>query len=326
MFKKFSFTVLLSAILLLVTFTMDTSKAKAGYADNPSKLYYDLADKVYSVGKKTNAEIQHEINLEHGPNKFKVIDSVHLDSDDPLKNRHPMASPGNSLNKTGFKAMAVIINPNNPDNPNPSKKLFIAFAGTQDKDDIANAAVTLLNGKTPGQLHQAHLYLNYIYDNFGYKDYQWYFTGHSLGGWLAAKSFLDVRAGITVVGDPKFTHWGPIKKKPSGVYTFNALPVAKTQMTDTQWTANKNLTYHSDVKNLYVDNEWLNSIQDMHPSQLAYIGEEGSVTQYKLPNWKTKFYMPTTPIIDIGLYFAKNLNNDITDKHSLKYLSSSVYH
>lgn len=320
MFKKLSFTILFSAILLLFTSGMDTSKAHAGYADNPSKLYYDLADQVYNVGKKSTADIQHAINLEHGANKFKVIDSVDINSNP----NHPMGAPSYNLDKTGFKALAVVIN---PEIPNASKKLFIAYAGTQDFSDGANAAVSLLTGSTPGQLHQAHLYLNYIYDRFGYKDYQWYFTGHSLGGWLAAKTFLDVRAGITVVSSSKFLHQGPIKKKTiSGVYTFNALPVMKSQMTDTQWTANKNLTYHSDVKNLYIDNEWLNSIEDMHPFSLAYIGEEGPVTKYNLPHYTARNYFPTTPIVDVGLYYTKNFNNDITDKHSLKYLSSSVFH
>ncbi|MCL1696981.1 MULTISPECIES: lipase family protein [unclassified Lysinibacillus] len=317
MLKKLGFTVLLSAILLLVTFTMGTSKAQAGYTDNPSKLYYDLADQVYNVGKKTNAEIQHAINLEHGPNKFKVIDSVDINSNQ----NHPMGAPSYNLDRTGFKAMTVVIA-----DPNGSKKLFIAFAGSENVSDYATAASSLLNGSVPGQVHQAHLYLNYIYDKFGYKDYQWYFTGHSLGGWLAAKSYLDVRAGITVVSNQKFTHYGPIKKKKiSGVYTFNALPVAKTQMTDTQWTANKNRTYHSDVKNLYIDNEWLNSIHDMHPTKLAYIGEEGAVNK-KVPHFTSLSYSPFSPLIDIVNYYRINKNNDIVDYHSRKYLSTSVYH
>ncbi|QPQ35947.1 hypothetical protein [Lysinibacillus sp. JNUCC-52] len=320
MLKKLSFTVLLSAILL-VTFTLGTSKAQAGYADNPSKLYYDLADQVYNVGKKTNAEIQHAINLEHGANKFKVIDSVDINSNP----NHPMGAPSYNLDRTGFKALAVVIN---PDNPNASKKLFIAFAGSEDGSDYATAASSLLNGSVPGQLHQAHLYLNYIYDKFGYKDYQWYFTGHSLGGWLAAKSFLDVRAGITIVSNAKFTHYGPIKKKTiSGVYTFNALSVAKTQMTDTQWTANKNGTYDSDVKNLYIENEWLNSIYDMHSDKIAYIGVKGGVDK-SIPHYSTFGYLQFGLLRDIVAYrnYSDSFYPNINKYHKLTYLNGSVFH
>lgn len=322
MIKKFSFIAIFSVILLVVSSVIDTDTASAGYADNYSRLYYDLADQVYNVGKVSNATLTERINAKHGEGKFKVISSVDVDNNP----NHPMGQPFGGLDKSGFKAMAVVaVN---------SGKVFISFAGSQDTSDYKTALVTLEETK-PGQAWHAHLYLNYIYSMFeNYRNFDWYLTGHSLGGWVAAKTFLDVRsARVIVPSGSGYTYGGPIKKATiSGVYTFNALPVAEYQMDSTQWNANKNRTYHSYVKNLYVENEWLNSVYDMHTDELAYIGTTGGVNavvngaEIKLPYYTSKMYHPGTPSFDLVDYYRINLFNNITEFHGRKYLEYFTYY
>ncbi|MFP7442501.1 hypothetical protein SFC50_02240 [Bacillus infantis] len=325
MFKK-GIAALFSMILLLSVTLVDTNNVQAGYTDNPSRLYFDLSQEAYRVGKDTDAEIAAYINKYHGggrDDKYEVIASVDVNSDP----EHPMGKPVNNLEPSGFKALAVV---KKPAVGSPEGKVFIAFAGTDHGEgrdaDIENAAVSLTEN-TPAQNFHAHLFLNWVYlQNQTYKDYKWYFTGHSLGGWLASKAYLDVRSARSLVNIPPYTNRGPIKKdKISGVYTFNALPISKGQMGATQWNANLNGTYDTDVKNLYIDNEWLNGIYDMHKDEIEYIGVKGSVNE-NLPLYSNNFYWPTTVKVDIAAYWISNRNDVVVQYHGLKYLKYSTYH
>lgn len=309
-FKRLGSVLALSAIILGASLALN-SKAEAGYADNYNSLYYDLSAQVYKVGTLTDAAIQHNINLEHGANKFKVIDAIDVKSEPT----HAMKSPKSSLDNTGFKAMAVVAE--------GSKKLFIAFAGSETAMDYLTAKNILENDK-PGQLIQAHLYLNYIYTKFPeYQNYKWYLTGHSLGGWLAAKTYIDNRADRLAV-DTSMTYGGQIRKATiDGVYTFNALPLIRTQMGETQWNANKNGTYSTDVKNLFINNEWLNAFADMYPQQADYIGFEGSIDK-GLPTYASLGYTPTGITTSVGTYYLYGASTDVKNAHSLSNLKPYV--
>lgn len=312
--------------MLLSVSLMDTNSVQAGFADNYSRLYYDIAAQAYKVGEKTDKEIENYINDRHGDKKFKVIASVDVNSNPD----HPMGKPVYNLKKTGFKALAVV---KEPVNDTDKGKVFVAFAGTQPSlnlSDHKNALVSVEGDNTPGQNYQAHLFLNWLYvQNYNYQKYDWYFTGHSLGGWLASKSYLDVRSAKALVTDPAYTNRGPIKKsKISGVYTFNALPIAKRQISSTQWSANLQGTYNTDVKNLFVDNEWLNSIYDMHPTEINYIGFKGAVDvqKTKLPHYTDRNYRVHGLTQDIGDYYLMNVFHDITEYHGISYLKGHTFY
>ncbi|MGE8080987.1 hypothetical protein [Peribacillus loiseleuriae] len=311
----------LSFVLFVASLATHPSAAKAGYADNYNKLYYDLSSLVYQVNKLSNADIQNEINSAHGANKFKVISAVDVESN-PY---HPMGSP-QRLDNTGFKAMAVVAE--------GSSKLFIAFAGTDlglfvtPTLNDANTARETLTSNAPGQNYQAQLFTNYIYEAYpAYRGYKWYFTGHSLGGWLATKTYLDIRSANWLIPDKsKFTYGGGIKKsKIDGVYTFNPLPTSNKQISTTQWNANKNGVYDTEVKNLYIDNEWLNGVYDMNTDQLDYIGVQGSVNEYVL-SYKYLNYMSKGPTWDVVDYLrqAATAQKDILFAHRLSRLAPYV--
>ncbi|MEB2280091.1 lipase family protein [Lysinibacillus xylanilyticus] len=308
---RFGSVLALSACIFGASLAVN-SEAEAGYADNYNRLYYDLSAQVYDVGDLTDQQIQHNINVLHGANKFQVIDAIDVQAE----YNHPMKSPKSRLDNTGFKAMAVVAE--------GSQKLFIAFAGSQTSEDYWTAKNILENDK-PGQLIQAHLYLNYIYTKFPkYQNYKWYLTGHSLGGWLSAKTYLDNRAARTAI-DTSMTYGGPIRKATiSGVYTFNALPLIRTQMGETQWNANKNGTYSTDVKNLFFNNEWLNAFADMYPQQVDYIGVEGSIDDLKLPTYSSLGYTPTGITSAVGTYWLYGASTAVKKAHGIENFEKQV--
>ncbi|MGA4722124.1 hypothetical protein [Fictibacillus nanhaiensis] len=310
-------TVVTTLVLSIFSlFTLGTSSpAYAGYIDNPSGVYYDLSKHVYKVTGDRNFDeynIESLIDVTQPDNKFQVIDSISVNSG----YSHPASKDNNSstlhvLDRTGFKAMAVVIP--------ASKKLFIVFSGSQDITDY-NTARNIIQADTPGQLYQAQLYVNYIYKNFEeYGHYNWYFTGHSLGGWLAQKVYLDIRAANWVNTSGKYEYGGAIGKgNISGVYTFNALPLLKdSHVNPTQWNANKNGTYNNDVKNLYIENEWLNSIYDMYSYKLDYIGLQGGVDT-SIPRYDEYNYDPSSLSYDIGGYALKSVPSAAHKLASLK--------
>jgi hypothetical protein len=292
------------SLVICVLFS-STSISKASFNENPNGVYLELARRVYDVkGNNIRAnmdEIEDKLNnrLAGGIEKFDVIDTIDVNSN-PY---HPAgASPAgynNVLDTTGFKAMAVVIK--------NSKKVFIVFSGSKDPFDYV-AAERILKSVTPGQLYQAQLYTNYIYQKYSsYKDYNWYFTGHSLGGWLAAKVYLDIRAANWVnPSTTKYKYGGPIGKSHiSGVFTFNPLPIGKLHVSSTQWNANKNGVYDDYIKNLYISNEWLNTLQDMNTLDLNYFGTPGSI------DTGIKEYSEWVPVpslfsyVDAGLLLAE---------------------
>ncbi|MDT0161633.1 hypothetical protein [Bacillus sp. AG4(2022)] len=324
MFKK-GIAALFSMILLLSVTLVDTNNVQAGYTDNPSRLYFDLSNQAYKVGISSDDDIKAYINKYHGggrDDKYEVIASVDVNT----QPNHPMGKPVYGLDKSGFKALAVV---KKPSSGSPEGKVFIAFAGTQDDEEHSDAknALVSLNENPPAQSYHAHLFLNWLYlQNPTYQNYKWYFTGHSLGGWLASKTYLDVRSARSLVNIEPFTNRGPIKKdKISGVYTFNALPVSKAQMGSTQWNANIKGTYNTDVKNLFIDNEWLNSIYDMHDDKIEYVGVKGAVNK-GIPYYTANLYFPTSLAFNLIDYWVFNKYNMIVEYHSLKYLKSSTYH
>ncbi|MGD6899354.1 lipase family protein [Bacillus infantis] len=301
---KHATKVIAALSLVICVLFSSTSISKASFDENPNGVYLELARQVYNVKanniKSNQDEIEAKLNsrLAGGVKKFDVIDTIDVNSN-PY---HPAgvnpAGYNNAFDATGFKAMAVVIS--------GSKKVFIVFCGSKDVWDIASAERILAN-RVPGQLYQAQIYTNYIYEKYSqYKDYDWYFTGHSLGGWLAAKVYLDIRAGNWVTpSTTKYKYGGPIgKSNISGVFTFNPLPIGEQHVSSTQWNANNNGVYDAYIKNLYIQNEWLNTIQDMHPDKLQYFGTKGSI------NTGIKYYSDwglkpaSTPYLDVaGVYY-----------------------
>lgn len=284
--------VIVNVLIVLLTFTslFAAPVAHAGYKDNSSKLYYFLSQQVYNAnglpGDK-NTGIQKVLDQKFKKGKYKVLDTI------DVNNKSHKAATRKSggiepFKDTGFKAMAVVSE--------SEKKLFIAIAGSQigaasDFSD-AHTARNVFEGDVPGQLYHAQLYLNYIYSAYPkYKDYKWYFTGHSLGGFVASKLYLDIQAKRWHYPSNFYVYGKAVKKtKISGVYTFNPLPVPKSQVSSTQWNANKKGTYNSEIKNFYIQNEWLNGIYDMYPNDLAYFGTQEAIDKkvkhYKSLNYK----------------------------------------
>ncbi|MFF2175513.1 hypothetical protein ACFVT8_03465 [Lysinibacillus sp. NPDC058147] len=169
--------------------------------------------------------------------------------------------------------------------------------------------------------------MNYIYSNYPtYSGYQWYFTGHSLGGYLAAKTYLDIRSANWLTSTP-WKYGGAVNKKTiSGVYTFNPLPIPKNQISSTQWNANINKVYDSEIKNLYIENEWLNGVYDMHSDKMAYFGFKGAVPS-SIPTYKTINYTPKGSISgDLAGYYAYSLTHKkaVTDNHGISALAPYV--
>ncbi|HDX9580266.1 TPA: hypothetical protein ROX88_003897 [Bacillus pseudomycoides] len=261
----FVFFVLFNASLIEVN--------AAGFQDNPPGVYHRLSSLVYKVNGSTENlnDLQYKLNNSNlgQAGKYVIIDTI-----DVNENRyHPMATNKsgeiNKLDATGFKAMAVVV-------PS-SKKLFIAIAGSENIYDF-NAAKNVIENDNPGQISHAQLYTNYIYKNFPqYASYDWYLTGHSLGGWLATKLYLDLRSANWLVSGPNWKYGGEIKKSISGVYTFNTLPIKEGSVPDKQWDENKKGLYNKAIKNLYISNEWLNRFQKLHSKKFNYFGTKGSI-------------------------------------------------
>ncbi|MFD0829620.1 hypothetical protein ACT8ZR_29030 [Neobacillus sp. M.A.Huq-85] len=308
--KKISLAVLIFTVLS----NAFVPRTYAAYSDNPNVVYYDLSRLVYKGSTEMNNKLS---------SKFKVIDFVDVNQNQ----YHPMGTLINGklseLKKTGFKAAAVVIE--------ESKKLFIVFAGSSDIYDWNTAGKTVTE-KTPGQEYQAQLYTNYIYKKFPkYQGYNWYFTGHSLGGWLAVKDYLDIRSANWVNDASKFKYGGAIGKSAiSGVYTFNPLPISYDNVNLSQWNANQSGTYNSYIKNLYIENEWLNGVADMYPSKMAYFGTKGSINT-GIQHY-SYFYIPLGNIqADLASYYVQNSkskNRDykaVTDGHSISNFSNYVH-
>lgn len=274
--KKRSSRYLVCFLAFFILFNVSFIKVNAaGFQDNPPGVYHRLSSLVYDVNGSTenlNA-LQYRLNSSNlaQAGKYVIIDTIDVNEN----YYHPMATKKSGdiekLNATGFKAMAVVI-------PS-SKKLFIAIAGSQDRFDYNNAK-NVLEDDNPGQNYHAQLYTNYIYKNFPeYASYNWYITGHSLGGWLATKLYLDLRSANWLVGASDWKYAGVIKKSISGVYTFNTLPIKKESVPDKQWNENKKGLYNKEIKNLYVSNEWLNRFQKLHPNTFNYFGAKGSINK-----------------------------------------------
>jgi hypothetical protein len=318
---------LVAFMLLLPIMGANSNKTEAAYSDNYNKLYYDLSRLVYSAEYLSTYDIEQELNNLHGKDKFEVISAVDV-SNYPY---HPMSTSATTgewlrLDTTGFKAMAVVAK--------DSRKLWIAFSGTDvgwNLNPTISDAVTAketLTSNAPGQNYQAQLFTNYIYEAFDYKNFNWYFTGHSLGGWLASKTYLDIRAANWLIDTKtKYKFGGGIGKTPiSGVYTFNPLPIHKNQISTTQWNANKNGYYNSDVKNLYIDNEWLNGVYDMNTNELDYIGIQGKITNEDVLSHRYLNYTSKGASIDLVDYFRQALTaqKDIIYAHKLSRIKPYV--
>ena len=279
----------LASILLIFLSTSFVSPTQAAWNDNPTGVYYKLSEIVYDVGGNKHKNVTQKKLLDLGKAKdgkspkFKIIDAINVE-EEPI-HASALAKNGKSTHKldnTGFRAMAVVVE--------DSKKLFIVFAGTNgflgetfvnkkfnlDNStfkDAATAGKAVIDGDA-GQNIQAQLYTNYIYNKFPqYQNYNWYFAGHSLGGWLATKTYLDIRSAKWLVSSSKFRYGGAIgKKEISGVFVFNPLPIYKKSVSSTQWNANLNGTYDKNIQNYIIQNEWLNGVRMMHSSDLYYFG------------------------------------------------------
>ncbi|MBD8591239.1 MULTISPECIES: hypothetical protein [Peribacillus] len=313
--KVLKIQVLLSIVIILSFFNFDVSNTEAAYSDNPNGVYHKLSDIVYRAQGTASDVTNMQKRLDDSgflgaPGKYKVIDVIDVDNE----RNHPMAtvakgSGTHTLDKTGLKAMAVAI-------PG-SKKLFLVFAGSENLIDFKTAYVSV-SETSPGQSNQAQLYMNYIYKKFPtYASYNWYLTGHSLGGWVSTKLYLDIRSARWLTSATKFKYGGAINKSISGVFTFNTLPISKKNISSEQWNANLNGAYSNAVKNLYIANEWLNNTQKIHQNDLAYIGTKGSIDT-GVPYTK----LITTGIYDTLVTFATYKTK--TSAHSLCSLKNSV--
>ncbi|MFD2046001.1 hypothetical protein ACFSTA_12575 [Ornithinibacillus salinisoli] len=325
--KKKGFKYLLLSMVAIISVSFFGSvPANAGYSDNPNALYYQLSSQVYKVNGYSSGErsIQNQLTGLYG-NKFEVIDSF-----DSLNNPDHPAGELNSglpgyLNNTGFQAVTVVAE--------RSRKLYIAFAGTN-PDSLADllTSLNIMQNDNPGQLYHAQLYLNYIYNTYPeYRNYKWYFTGHSLGGYIASKTYLDIRSANWLNSGPKFKHGGPVKKTSiSGVYTFNALPIPKFQVPSVQWNANKNGVYDSAIKNMYIQNEWLNGVYDMHYTVMDYFGTKGAINT-GIPYYSNISYDKHSDsgygiVRDLVGYYshAKDWKKSVVDSHGIANFSKWV--
>ncbi|MCP8969825.1 lipase family protein [Ectobacillus ponti] len=304
--------------------------ADAAYSDNKNSLYYELSNKVY----EGQTAMQDRLTALYGRNSsgtpnLRIIDFIDINNyiDGSGNLLHPMGAlqPGKTkkFEKTGFSAAVVVDEANG--------KLFVTFAGSKDFYDYVTAGKAV-SATPPGQEYQAQLYLNYIYKTYpNYQGYKWYFTGHSLGGWLATKMYLDI-AAARWLNDPSVLVYGGAAGKSaiSGVYTFNPLPISDVSISGTQWTANKNGAYKDNVMNSYIENEWLNGVSDMHPGKLAYVGSTGPINT-GLKYYSAISYVPSssisTNLTNYYLYCALSLRSErraITNGHGIVNFASLV--
>ena len=320
--KRFSLAVL---VFFTLFSTYSVKPAQAYYYDNESTIYYKLSELIYKGFAPLELEnaLRKKFGMVKGSSyitKYKVIEYVVADNQD----NHPMAKPG-KLKQSGFQAAAVV--------DKESKKLFIVFAGTSAGEifDDGKAALQTTTKTAPEQERQAQLFINYVYkNNKDYQNYKWYFTGHSLGGWLATKLYLDIQDKKWLNSSTKYKYGGAIGKKTiAGVYTFNPLPITKGSVSKGLWDQNEKGKYDSYINNLYIDNEWLNAVSDMHPKQLVYFGKETSKNM-KLKKYDERpiNYQKAASISEnISKYYgllvvstykeAKNIKN----AHSISWLS-----
>ncbi|MEK3797641.1 hypothetical protein MHI18_05125 [Peribacillus sp. FSL H8-0477] len=310
--KILKIQVLLSIVIILFFFNFNVSTTKAAFSDKDNGLYHKLSEIVYDADNLK--KVKKKLTDAHYPEpKFKVLDVLDIDND----KTHPIGKTANGkgiygLQSTGFKAMAVL--------EKSSNNVIIAFAGTQknNPNDVLTA-INSLTSTTSGQSFQAQLYMNYIFKAKLDKDkkYKFYLTGHSLGGWVSTKLYLDIRSANWLTSKTKFEYGGAIIPSISGVYTFNPLPISKKSISSEQWKANKNRVYDKDVKNLYIKNEWLNSTQQGHSDSLAYIGTQGAINK-KI----TRKNYVTTGIKDTLIhYYTKD---DMSESHKICKLKNSV--
>ncbi|MEF2095143.1 hypothetical protein V3595_10785 [Bacillus sp. CFBP9009] len=298
--------------------------------DNPIYIYYKLSDLAYQIkGNKEKHKkiIQQELNklsmdIYGGELKFNIIDGVknntHLGQ---MFNKHPFSTNAEDtskmikLNITGFQAMAVV--------QENSDKLFIALAGTNEYFDAKNAAVNLFGFKVPGQTYQSQLYINYLYDKFPeYRDYKWYFVGHSLGGWLAVKTYLDINSTTWLNAPTKFKFGGAIHNiKINGVFTFNPLGINKSGVTAQQWVDNDDNAYDNVIMNYVIENEWLYEIQKMNPQTINYFG---SIKKFNkgIKDYKQFGFKPNWPVKDTLTYYM--FHKTIRQGHSLSNFEEYV--
>lgn len=263
---KIALLVCLVTIISLIS----NNKANAGYADNTSRLYYELSSQVYN--HSTAKTIENNLYKVFKPAKYKVIDTIDLSK----TNKHEMARSADKkyikpLSKTGFQAITVVNTSN--------KRLYIAFAGSAQLSDFRQVSETLESSQ-PAQVYDAHLYLNYIYNQFPeYRKYKWYLTGHSLGGYLATKSLLDAETkNILIPASRKLLHSGAIKKTISGVYTFNPVTMNIKHFNKGQQAKNTSGNYRKTIHNLVYKNELVHAYQQKNAKSSVYLGTTTFVT------------------------------------------------
>ncbi|PIE91877.1 hypothetical protein [Bacillus fungorum] len=307
-----------SFVVFLLLFNIGIPGASASFQDNPTGVYHKLASLVYDIDSTGGniSELQKRLDDSNiGPTgKYVIIDVININGNNT---KPPMAADMtggiNRLGPSGFKAMAVV------DTSSTSKKLFIAIAGSENMHDYT-AARNVIENDNPEQIYHAHLYTNYIHKTYPqYASYKWYLTGHSLGGWLTTKLYLDTRSANWIVRADQWKYGGAIKKSFSGVYTFNTLPIQEGSVTVKQWEENKKGLYNKIIKNLFISNEWLNRLQKLHSNKMNYFGDRGSINK-NISN--DLWFVSTTPIADIILLLS---NTEISEGHRLCQLSPHVF-
>ncbi|MBV7505077.1 DUF2974 domain-containing protein [Bacillus sp. sid0103] len=190
--------------------------------------------------------------------------------DDNYNPLHPAFKPWGAISSS-FQA-TVFVN-------NKEKKLVVAFRGSQtDLKDLAwkdwQNNFRAVTSDDNVQAKNGHLYLNYLYNmkNKKYKNYKWYFTGHSLGGWLSQKLYFDAKTGKVYNNDKKkYKYYGKITKKDiTAIVTFNSLPLTKYNVSKSTWDTMKKDTK---VTNYVVKNEVLNELTLIKPKDFKYSGK-----------------------------------------------------
>lgn len=244
---------------------------KTSYSDNSSKLYYELAKIAYK--HYSAKEIESYLNRQF-KHTYTVIDTIDLSK----TTKHEMATSADGtylkeLNKSGFQAF-VVVNPTN-------KRLYVAFAGSEQLTDFKQVAAKMATS-VPAQAYDAHLYLNYIYDKYPkYRSYNWYVTGHSYGGYLATKVFLDAESKqVLIPSSRQLLYSGALRKKIQGVYTFNPVTMYIDHYANGQHQKNKKGQYNKLVHNLVYKDELVHKYYNK--LIMGYVGTTTVVHDNKL--------------------------------------------
>ncbi|MFC0187285.1 Mbeg1-like protein [Fictibacillus aquaticus] len=288
--KRYFNLIKLLLVLSLASGSMLFSKTNQAQASEPpsTKTFYKFSKLSYVNARKEKSSIVNQL-----PSGWKFVEQI----DDVYNPYHAAFRPNGAIS-SGL-SLSVFVN-------NDKDQVVIAYRGTSGGWVDWHNNLRAATGDENVQVKNAHLYLNYFYkNNEKYREYDWFFTGHSLGGWLSQKLFLDAENNTVYnTSSNKYKYYGKIKKKSiSKAVTFNPIPMSIKHTPSADW---EDMDSESDVTNHVIQNEVLNEFIVVKPNEFKYLG-------------KVKYYDRNIKNL-YQLGYSKSQLREMSDNQLMKFL------